>query len=343
MILTNKYLKPLLLIVVLIPILLLSGCGEKEPSEEKEAEKPGGEKKGEEVPEQLKDIENSIEKIIMSLKGPTVAEQEDEIESDDIKGQMQEDENKRIDHGGKQEQNEGQNQQENGQGGQNSEQKGQNGNQEEGEDKDKKQNEQQQDEQKTSEYEKNMEKDIWKEIDKMINEMHYKWNSYLPMAVNASADRKLIDNFSTALNSLTDTIIGKNKTNTLLACSYLYAYVPDFFSLYKSKISPEVKRVRHYVRNASLNAITGNWDQSKSDMENLKASWALFKNSIDENSKESANKLDLSIYELDRVIAAKNQSLSDIKGRITLSNVKELEKSMEEEPGQEVYLPKMTH
>jgi len=50
----------------------------------------------------------------------------------------------------------------------------------------------------------------------------------LPLAAKKNAGRNLIDGFSTALNSLTDTVISKNKTNTLLAASYLYAYIPDF-------------------------------------------------------------------------------------------------------------------
>jgi len=50
----------------------------------------------------------------------------------------------------------------------------------------------------------------------------------------------------------------QNKTNTLLAASYLYAYIPDFYSLYRAETSPEIKRVRYYTRNAMLNAMTAN-------------------------------------------------------------------------------------
>jgi len=92
-----------------------------------------------------------------------------------------------------------------------------------------------------------------------------------------NAGRNLIDGFSTALNSLTDTVISKNKTNTLLAASYLYAYIPDFYSLYRAETSPEIKRVRYYTRNAMLNAMTANWEQADSDMSNLKNVWNLYK------------------------------------------------------------------
>ncbi|HHW48051.1 MAG TPA: hypothetical protein GXX14_05465, partial [Clostridiaceae bacterium] len=173
-------------------------------------------------------------------------------------------------------------------------------------------------------------KDPWQKITPIINTLHYKWNSFMPAAVKLGADKTLIDNFSNALNSLTNTIIEKNKTNVLLAASYLYAYIPDFYALYRTPTSPEIKRIRYYTRNAMLNAMTANWEQADSDINNLKESWALYKNTIPKDLQEEASKLDFSIYELGNVIAEKNQPLVDIKGRVAMSNIESLEKAMEE-------------
>ena len=42
----------------------------------------------------------------------------------------------------------------------------------------------------------------------------------------------------------------------------------------------------------------------------------------------------LSITELDKVVGAKSQPLTDIKGRIALANIEEIEKSLEDTGGE---------
>jgi len=168
-----------------------------------------------------------------------------------------------------------------------------------------------------------------KEVTSIINTMHYQWNDYMPSAVKKGASKTLVDNFSNALNDLTDIVIAKNKTNALLAANYLYAYIPDLYSLYKSSESPEIKRIRYFTRNAMLNSITANWAQVDKDMNSLKPSWGLYKNVLGKDQQESAGKLDLSISELDKVVQEKNQPLIDIKGRIVMSNIESIEKAME--------------
>lgn len=153
----------------------------------------------------------------------------------------------------------------------------------------------------------------------------------MPMAAKMGAGKNSIENFSSALNSLTSTSISKNRTNTLMASSYLYAYIPDFYALYKTQTSPEVKKLRHYTRNAMLNVMTGNWTQADTDMNNLKATWSLYKNALGKDQQEISGKLDFSVQELEKVIKEKNQPLSDIKGRVALANVEALEKSLDKE------------
>ena len=80
--------------------------------------------------------------------------------------------------------------------------------------------------------------------------------------------------------------------------------------------------------------MTANWQQAESDLENLKSSWSLCKNTIPQKLLEDANRLDFSIYELEKVIVKRDQSLSDIKGRVAMSNVDTLEKAMEKNPAQ---------
>jgi len=144
----------------------------------------------------------------------------------------------------------------------------------------------------------------------------------------------LIDGFSSTLNNLTNIIIDKNKTNTLMASSSLYSYIPQFYSLYRSEISPELKKIRYCTRNSMLNAMmTGNWEQAEYDLKTLQSIWSVFKNTLPEDMQESSSMLEFSIFEFEKVLLEKNQPLTDIKGRVTMSNIETLEKLLKTNTG----------
>ena len=306
---------------LLVTFLAFTGCarqGGQNPTPERQAAQT--EQQGIKAPEQLRTLEADIEKIIKMLNGPAV-----EVKEEKPKGGMEEEKTPKESQ--KEKTPEGQGEQDKG-------------NEKEGTPE----QEGTQQKQGTKQAEGGQQKqegqqaqapptDPFERITPVVNDLHYQWNSYMPLAVKMGANKGLMDNFSTALNSLTSTVISKNRTNTLMAASYLYAYVPDFYYLYKTQTSPEIKKIRHYTRNSMLNAMTGNWTQADTDLNNLKASWSISKNIIPKEQQESANKLDLSIYEFERVIKEKNQPLSDIKGRVTMANIQSLESAMEEGGG----------
>jgi hypothetical protein len=165
-----------------------------------------------------------------------------------------------------------------------------------------------------------------KKVVPIINK-HYQWNKLLPPAVKKGSKKDSVDNFSKALNRLTTTAIGKNKTNTLLAANQLYPYIPDLYSLFKGKASPEIKRIRYYSRNIILNSLTGNWTEADSDIGNLKSIRSLHKNALSKGQQDMDNKLDFSIFELEKVVKERNQPLTEIKGRVAFSNIETIERT----------------
>jgi hypothetical protein len=314
-------------LALIIINILFCGCSNKGSNKEDTSPKQkqlGTEEEGDKIPEQLESIEKSIESIIKTLDGPAVEvkrrgeqEEPEDREQQDIDNKKPQN-NDKMQNPDKQQNDKSQEEDQSNQGKQQDE--GQQNNQgENGENK----------EQAFTAKGDKAQEDPWKDIDKVINRLHYQWNSYKPMAVKKNANSNLTDGFSSALNSLTNTVISKNKTNTLLAASYLYSFVPDLYALYKTQTSPEIKRIRYYTRNAILNAMTANWEQADTDMSNLKSTWNIYKNLIPGEQQEQSSQLDYSIYELENVIKEKNQPLCDIKGRVIISNIQALEDAME--------------
>ncbi|HEX3028882.1 MAG TPA: hypothetical protein VHT34_06180 [Clostridia bacterium] len=307
--------------------LSLTACGKSKSPQPQAIQ---GTQQGEKVPEQLTSIENSIEKIIKTLKGPAVS-QEGEQEQDksnkkssqDTQGSEKESTKQSTDKQGSDKQSSDKQSSD-----KSSDEKGGSDKQSSKDEEKKSKGQENQGQEKPENKQSEKPEDPWETIAPLINSMHYQWNSLMPMAAKKGADKTLIDSFSNGLNSLTNTIIGKNSTNTLMAASMLYSNIPDFYSLYRTSVSPEIKRIRYYTRNAMLNGYTSNWTQAGSDMNNLKAIWPLFKNTSTKETQDSYNKLDFSIYELDKAILEKNQPITDIKGRVAMSNIEALEKSM---------------
>ncbi len=309
-----------------------SGCAGSSDQQQDMQLQAAQEKKSEEKEsEKLKKVEEQIESLFKALEGPSVATEDAEEKQDD---QQQDDQHK----GSHQQdgQQQGQQQQDTQQGGQQKEdpQKQESKQQDGQQQKDsQKQGEKQQQggqQQQDQQQQGQQTQDKWSQIDGIINNLHYQWNDLMPEIAKKGAEMKLIDNFDNSLNSLTTTIETKDRNKALTSANKLYSYIPDLYSLYRVKMSPEVKRMIYYSRNIILESEKENWEQVEKDNESLEKSWSLFRNTLEKEQKKTEDKLDFSIYELKKVSADKNKQLCGIKGKIVLNNIKELQKSFED-------------
>lgn len=285
----------LILIILVMTFTLFAACGKssQKPDAKQQSAQSEQQSDSNKVPSDLTELENNIEMIVKTLGGPAVQVKEEtqQGKQDDSSGQKKQDNS-------------------NNQTESNSKEEGQNG----------QQNQSSGSAQKTQPTQDPMEKTV-----QIINKIHYQWNNLMPLAIKKGAKKDLINNFDNTLNSLSTTAIGKNKMNILIAANNLYAYIPDLYSLFKPAASPEIKRIRYYTRNATLNSMIANWTQANSDIANLKSTWSLYKNALSKDQQDIANKLDTSIYGLEKVSKEKNQSIAKIKGSVVFSNIEALE------------------
>lgn len=300
--------KPLIyLLTLLVFTLNFTGCYQNNQGAKVEKQSSEQNVQKEKIPDQLEEIENNIEKMLKSLKGPAITEEQGDNQGQQgANNQMQQEEQQQKDQ--QSEDKEKQNQQ-----GQSNEQE-QQGNQQE------KQQSPQQGQQT---------QDLWREITNTIHSLHFQWNSFMPLAAKEGANNTLIENFSNSLNELTNIVNMRNEQECMQGLSRLYSYIPDFYALFKTKVSPEIKRIRYFARNAVIVSRIGEWEQAISDINNAKSSWSLFKNSLNQEQQGTASKLDYSLFELEKVINERDQLLTEIKGSVLLSNIASVEKEME--------------
>lgn len=287
-----------LYILVLSFLLTACGMGGQQPNAQQQSGQQ--QQQQEKEPQKLKEIEKGIEEIMKTLEGPAAQT-------------------------GKEEQKGGQ--QQGGQPASNVKgQEGQQGSQQQGSRQGSQQGQQQQ--QQPSQPQP---KDPWTEVSSSIDKLHFLWNEFMPEAIKKGAGLKITDNFSNSLNNLTTVASSKDKNSAMLAANGLYGCVPDLFSLYRTKMSPEIKRMHYLVRNIILTSAAGDWAQADRDMAGLKASWSVARGSLGKEQEKDQGKLDLSIPELEKVVKAKSRQLADIKGKVAFSNIQSIEKSFEKE------------
>ena len=296
-------------ICLLLSISLLAACGQSnQPSPQQLSAQT--QQQAEKEPKKLKDIENGIEELVKELQGPSapIGEEEKTEEGQQKDGQQKDGQQK-------------DGQQKDGQ---------QSGTQEEGSQQGGKQGQQGQQGQGQQPPQP---KDPWKSVSSIINNLHFQWNEFIPEAIKKGASLKITENFSNSLNYLTTTAAAKDQNRTLLAANGLYGCIPDLYSLFRTKMSPEIKRMHYLVRNVILTSEAGDWTQTDKDMSSLKASWSVAKGSLGKEQEKDQDKLDMSFTELEKVVKAKNQQLTSIKGKVALSNIQAVEKSYEKESG----------
>jgi len=312
------------LINMLVTALAVSACGKSEQKQSPQQMSAQQQQQSEKEPQKLKDIEAKIEEMVKSLDGPSInlKEQKEKESSSSQSSQSSSSQEKTQSQSGQQSQGQSSNQQGQGQGSQQSQ--GQSSNQQ-GQGQGSQQN------QPAQKSQQSQPEEPWKTIGQIIANLHYQWNDYLPDAVKKGASLKITENFSNALNNLTVTAQSKDNAKALKAANNLYQYVPDLYSLYRTKMSSEIKKMAYFVRNIVIDASTDDWTQANTDSASLDASWSIAKNSLGKEQLNDMSKLDFSISELKKVAKAKDKQLTDIKGRVAMTNIEAIEKSYEKE------------
>ncbi|MDK2798459.1 MAG: hypothetical protein PWP27_39 [Clostridiales bacterium] len=169
----------------------------------------------------------------------------------------------------------------------------------------------------------------WKSVTQKVESLHKQWNSLQPEVVKAGIPKKVIDEFSNSLNTLTTYTQTEDKQNTLFYANELYRLIPDFMEQYHSKTPPDLKRIGYFVRDAKYNGMINQWEKSKSSINNLKSHWSIVKAQVKKEQEKQASTMEFSIYELEKVILLSDINLTTIKSDIVLENLKKLEESFE--------------
>lgn len=170
----------------------------------------------------------------------------------------------------------------------------------------------------------------WEQALINAEKIHTQWNDYVAKAAKDGVSKSNIDGFSTMLNQLTVEIGSKNRTAAILAANNMSLQLANFWMLYDSKVPPDLKRLKHYVRNTIYYSDLLEWTKVDSSMNYSKDIFQGIRTTANKDKQDMINKVDFSIQELERVVKGKNPPLIKLKAKLVLDNLDALEKDMKQ-------------
>lgn len=189
-------------------------------------------------------------------------------------------------------------------------------------------------EEKTSSKEKEKKKEEpfknWSKEEKNLKELHKSWNIVEMEAVKAGASDSLREEFENNLYILTDKIMNKNISESIIWANELYGSTAKIAQLFKTSNPPEGDIMKYYTTKALLAVEKNNWEEAKNNIEYLHQEWEKIKILMEDKDMQLVGEMDFSIGNMLDTIDIKNKEAGKIKGEIIISNIEKVSKRIAE-------------
>lgn len=180
--------------------------------------------------------------------------------------------------------------------------------------KDKKDEKKEKDKNKSKQItQKTPEEKSWEQVDKLTKDIHINWNSLNPIAVKAGAKLNLINSMSAAINDFTITTNKKSKIDVLISANNVYKYIPDLEDLFQTETPTDIKRLKFYAQDISFKSEVQKWDEVSKDIIDMNSVWKTLKPKLPKEAKNSADKFEAGLSELEKAVKSQNKVLIKIK------------------------------
>lgn len=166
-------------------------------------------------------------------------------------------------------------------------------------------------------------------IKKDVLALHSSWNSYEAKAISDFAMQSAINDFESALNSLTKTVESQDAYQSLLEVNQLYKYLPDFYMLYESKTPPELDRIRFSVKKIQLLSEKKDYTGANDVLMYFENIWMAARPKLKTDNAEIVSKFEFALADLKNAVISKNDMIIEAKTEVLLKLTDEIEKKAE--------------
>ena len=155
--------------------------------------------------------------------------------------------------------------------------------------------------------------------------LHQQWNA--GTKYNQGRGQTRIDaGFETQLEKLTKA--GRRALPTLIEDNELYKFFADIEQLFEAQVPAEIHRLRYNLNAILLQIKTSDWAAAKLHLHELQEEWKYAQPRMAEADPALVSQFDYSLTDLKQVVIKEEGSLTEIKARICLNNLGELESKL---------------
>ena len=166
-------------------------------------------------------------------------------------------------------------------------------------------------------------------IKKDVLGLHSAWNSYEAKAISDFAMQTAINDFESALNSLTKTVEAQDAYQSLLEVNQLYKYLPDFYMLYESKVPPDLDRLRFAAKKIQLLSEKQNFTGANDVLLYFEDTWMAARPKLKSDNAEIVSKFEFAFADLKNAVLSKNDMIVEAKTEVLSKLIDEIEKKTE--------------
>ncbi len=168
----------------------------------------------------------------------------------------------------------------------------------------------------------------WQKEFSSLKTIHSNWNSLMPAAVEAGMTIDARDQFSKALEQLTQDISSQKLEESITDALALYKNYAGLTAMFTSPIPAEYYQVKYEVMTAIFEASRNNWIVAEEHSPKIKEHWVYLSSQAKEADPKMLNRTEFAISDLDQAIKSKQMECVMIKGEIAMTNLKSLEEKM---------------
>ena len=163
---------------------------------------------------------------------------------------------------------------------------------------------------------------VWHEISESIDNMHVNWDDLKAKLEKSKVSPKAISGFDDSLNSLTISSNENKYLETLINTNTASSYLPQFARDLKKSNLASIYAVKYFIRDMVLNAARNDYTSINKNMNTIKSEQKRLSAELKKKKDEElANRLELSISNLEDAVLLKDINVIKIKASIVIQNI----------------------
>lgn len=171
----------------------------------------------------------------------------------------------------------------------------------------------------------------WKMIKVLTDGLHFTWNNLQPQLLEKGVSPTQNQSFGTDLEDLSKSVRDRSISNAQTAAFELVQSLADFYTYYKTEIPPELQRITSLVTGIHFSVHQNSWEKAQELSGQLLQEYTKIKTSVEDNQSQVMKMLEISLEDLNNAVKNQDSVLVMIRTNLVTANIQELDTQLSQE------------